>query len=141
METIEQWATILSPIIAVAIAAWMVHKSSKDTRKQMQALKNLSIMQISNTLDMLEMELYKFSLGKEEDKSELKTLQHEMNQLRREWKPDSKEMTRLQNKIEKLSKNVQYKDNFVLKITMRQFELMKGLNNVKNQEVVWSGRS
>lgn len=134
METIVQWATILSPIIAVAVAAWMVYRSSKDTRKQMQSLKNLCIMQMSNTLDMLEMELYKYSLGKEEDKSELQSLRQEMQQLRQEWSPDPKEVARLQHKIELLSKNVQYKDTFTFKIMNRQFALIRGMENVKKMK-------
>ena len=134
MEVIVQWATILSPVIAVLIAAWMVHASAKDTRKQIQSLKNLCIMQISNTLDMLEMELYKYSLGKEEDKSELQSLSHELQQLRKEYNPDPKEMARIGYRIEQLSRNVQYKDTFTMKIMMRQFALMNGMENVKKMK-------
>ena len=74
MNELATWANILSPIIAVLIAVWVNCKSTKDTRKQIQSLKNLCIMQISNTLDMLEVELYKFTIGKEEDNSELMIL-------------------------------------------------------------------
>jgi predicted nucleic acid-binding Zn-ribbon protein len=131
MEIIVQWATILSPIIAVLIAVWVNQKNAKDTKKQLDGLKNLCIMQISNTLDMLEMELYKYSLGKEEDASELHALREEMNLLRQEENPDTKEIARLENKIEKIGKNVQYKNSFTWKIMMRQFELIRGMNNVK----------
>ena len=131
MDTIVKWATILSPIIAVLIAIWVNYKSSKDTKKQLEGLKRLCIMQISNTLDMLEMELYKYSLGKEEDASELHALREEMDLLRQEDNPNPKEIARLEHMIEKVGKNVQYKNTFTWKIMMRQFALMRGMDNVK----------
>ena len=134
MDVIVQWATILSPIIAVLVAVWVNHKSTKDTKKQLTSLKNLCIMQISNTIDMLEMELYKYSLGKEEDRSELSALSSQMDLLRQELDPDPKEMARLQHEIEKLGNNVKYKNSFTLKIYMRQFDLMRAIDNVKKMK-------
>lgn len=134
MDTIVQWATILSPIIAVLIAVCVSYKSAKDTKKQLTGLKNLCIMQISNTIDMLEMELYKYSLGKEEDRSELTALSKQMDLLRQESDPDPIEMARLQHEIEKLGNNVKYKDNFTLKIIMRQFDLMRAIDSVKKMQ-------
>ena len=134
METIVQWATIASPIIAVLIAVWVSHKSAKDTKKQINGLKNLCIMQISNTIDMLEMELYKYSLRKEEDRSELSALSSQMDLLRQESDPDPKEMARIQHEIEKLGNNVKYKNNFTLKIIMRQFALMEAIDKVKKMK-------
>lgn len=134
MDAIVQWATILSPIIAVLIAVWVNHKSTKDTKKQLTSLKNLCIMQISNTIDMLEMELYKYSLGKEEDRSELSALSSQMDLFRQESTPDPKEMARLQHEIEKLGNNVKYKDTFTMKIIMRQFDLMRAIDNVKKMQ-------
>lgn len=131
MNSLVQWATILSPIIAVVIAAWMNYVSTNDTRKQMDSLKRLCIMQMSNTLDMLEMELYKFSLGKEDDMSELKALHNELYHLRQERKPKPKELDKVQHQIEKLNMDVKYKDTFAFKIMMRQFDLMRGIDNVK----------
>ena len=133
MDSLVQWATILSPIIAVVIAAWMNAKSAKDTRKQMAGLKRLCIMQMSNTIDMLEMELYKFSLGKEEDKNEIQALHDEMRHIRTEEKPNPKELLQIQHRIEKLNMDVRYKDTFAFKIIIRQFDLMRGIDNVKRE--------
>ena len=133
MEAVVQWATILSPIIAVVIAAWMNYTSTKDTRKQMEGLKRLCMMQMSNTLDMLEMELYKLSLGKEDNKSELKALHNELTYLRQERKPKPKDLDKVQHQIEKLNMDVKYKDTFAFKIMMRQFELLRGIDNVKGE--------
>lgn len=131
METAVQWATILSPIIAVIIAIWVCRKSSNDTAKQVRAIRDLCILQNSTTLDMLEMELYKYCLGKENDNVELRALMDEINQLKEEWNPDPKEVKRIQNKIEQLSRNANIKQSFEYKIMMRQFALMRGIDNLR----------
>ena len=47
MDIVVQWATILSPIIAVLIACWTVWSSSKDTAKKMAALEKSTREQIA----------------------------------------------------------------------------------------------
>ena len=47
MDIIVQWATILSPIIAVLIAWWTVRSSAKDTAKKISALEESTREQIS----------------------------------------------------------------------------------------------
>lgn len=133
-QTIVNWATILSPIIAVLIAMWVSFKSAKDTAKQVRAIRDLCILQNSTALDILEMELYKFSLGKVNDNVELRALMEEMSQLRQEWNPDPKELKRIQNKIDQLSMNAHIKHTFEYKIIMRQFALMKGIENLKQMK-------
>lgn len=70
MDVIVQWATILSPIIAVLIAWWMSRSSAKDTAKQIAALeesttkqiesiKQLSKQQIDASIKMVELEIEK----------------------------------------------------------------------------------
>ena len=46
MDAIVQWATILSPIIAVLIAWWMSRNSAKDTAKQIAALEESTTKQV-----------------------------------------------------------------------------------------------
>lgn len=48
MDIIVQWATILSPIIAVLIACWTVWSSSKDTAKKMAALEESTTKQVES---------------------------------------------------------------------------------------------
>ena len=134
MNELATWANILSPIIAVLIAVWVNCKSTKDTRKQIQSLKNLCIMQISNTLDMLEVELYKFTIGKEEDNSELKMLHEELLKLRESENANRHDIARLEHKMKQLSRSAQYKNSFTLHIMNRQFALMRGIDNVKNMK-------
>ncbi|MBR4275621.1 MAG: hypothetical protein IKQ32_01465 [Prevotella sp.] len=134
MEKIALWASISSPIIAILIAVWVNYKSTKDTRKQIQSLKNLCIMQISNTIDMLEVELYKFTIGKEEDDSELRILREEMLKLRESENPDKHDIARLNHKMRQLSRSAQYKNSFTFHIMNRQFALMRGMDNVKKMK-------
>lgn len=134
MNELATWANILSPIIAVLIAIWVNHKSAKDTRKQIQSLKNLCIMQISNTLDMLEVELYKFTIGKEEDNSELMILHEEMLKLRESENANRHDIARLEHKMRQLNRSARYKNSFTLHIMNRQFALMRGIDNVKNMK-------
>ena len=57
MDAIIQWATILSPIIAVGMAWWTIRSSAKDTAKQIESIKELSRIQIETSIIQLEKEL------------------------------------------------------------------------------------
>lgn len=142
MNTIVQWATILSPIIAVIIAVWASRKSAKDTakqiaaieestKKQMESMKRLSLLQLSAAYDALEMSLYEYSLGKENDNLELRALSDELHQMQEQENIDPMEMNRLKKRMEILSKNVGYKGNFELKIMMEQFRIMQEIERFK----------
>ena len=79
MNTIVQWATILSPIIAVVIAWWMSKSSTRAANKQIAAMKELEKMQIKLLQLQLDKELLevhvKYSqIGKREQ------MAHEYNQ-------------------------------------------------------------
>ena len=49
MNSVVQWATILSPIIAVAIAALTCWLNARDVKKQVKSVKELSRQTIDNT--------------------------------------------------------------------------------------------
>lgn len=142
MNTIVQWATILSPIIAVVIAVWASRKSAKDTakqiaaveestKKQVESIKRLCLLQLSAAYDALEMSLYEYSLGKENDNLELRALSDELHQMQEQENIDPMEMNRLKKRMEILSKNVGYKGNFELKIMMEQFRIMQEIERFK----------
>lgn len=142
MNAIVQWATILSPIIAVIIAVWASRKSAKDTakqiaaieestKKQMESMKRLSLLQLSAAYDALEMSLYEYSLGKENDNLELRALSDELHQMQEQENIDPMEMNRLKKRMEILSKNVGYKGNFELKIMMEQFRIREEMERFK----------
>ena len=142
MNILVQFATLLSPIIAVVIAVWASRKSAKDTakqiaaieastQKQMESMKRLCLLQLSAAYDSLEMSLYEYSLGKENDNMELRSLGGELHQLQQQENIDPMEISKLQRKMENLSKNAQYKGNFELKIMMEQFRIMEEMERFK----------
>lgn len=59
METYVQWATILSPVVAVLIAAWMARKSAKDTAKQVESIRALSKQLVESSIKMVDLEIEK----------------------------------------------------------------------------------
>ena len=94
MEAIVQWATILSPIIAVVIAIWASRSSAKETakeiavmqentEKEIQRLKELAELQAEALALKVEMELIYNSLAAQqadEERNELKRVM-DINQL------------------------------------------------------------
>ena len=67
MDTIVQWATIFSPIIAVLLAWWTSRSSAKDTAKQIAALEastNRQVESIKN-LAKIQIELSSMQIDKE----------------------------------------------------------------------------
>ena len=57
MNVIVQWATILSPIIAVLIAWWMSRSSAKDTAKQIAALEESTTKQIESIKELARLQM------------------------------------------------------------------------------------
>ena len=62
MEYIVQWATILSPIIAVGLAWWAVRSSSKDTDKKIAAIKKSSEREINQLKELAQLEVEALTL-------------------------------------------------------------------------------
>lgn len=60
--TIVQWATIISPIIAVFLAWWTVKSSSKDTDKKIAAIKEWSEKEINQLKKLSQLEVETLSL-------------------------------------------------------------------------------
>ena len=67
MDVIVQWATILSPIIAVLIAWWMSRSSAKDTAKQIAALEESTTKQVESIKELarLQIEISTLQMSKE----------------------------------------------------------------------------
>ncbi len=94
METIVQWATILSPIIAVLLAWWTSRSSAKEsarqiavmqenTSKEVEHLQHLAEIQVETIAINLEMQTILNSLiaqQADEERKELKSIM-DINQL------------------------------------------------------------
>ena len=67
VNTIVQWATILSPIIAVLLAWWTSRSSAKDTAKQLSALDESTTKQVESVKELtrLQMQIKEIQFNKE----------------------------------------------------------------------------
>lgn len=57
MNIIVQWATILSPIIAVGLAWWTSRSSAKDTAKQLAAIEESTAKQVASIKELTRLQL------------------------------------------------------------------------------------
>ncbi len=132
MEEIVTWATILSPIIAVIIAAWMVWVNTKSTQKEIAALKELSILQIDTTLLELESEYFKAATSMKDYRDEIERLRIELHDLN--INPKTTELDRMEfiRKIEKLSENSSWQNAWCMKIFHAQAQLTFAQNRIAN---------
>ena len=58
MKIIVQWATIISPIIAVLLARWTSRRGARDASKMIKSVKELTKVQIEVTKVQLSKELW-----------------------------------------------------------------------------------
>ena len=60
METIFTWlGSIILPLVAIIIAIWSSHRTSKDATRQVESIKQLAKIQIETTLRQIEVEIQK----------------------------------------------------------------------------------
>lgn len=132
-EMITQWATILSPIIAVGIAIWTYRDNKNSMRKQTEAWRIICRQQINVQLTMLETELQKMAMERFENQDEITQLSMEISDLFQK-NADKTEIEALQAKINSLNKQVGFKSNRVWQIINTQFTLLQQSNKLKNHD-------
>lgn len=138
VEIINNYGTIISIMIAtvslfvsVGIAIYTSRSSAKDTKRQVDSMKQICLLQLDSTYDMLEMELYKYSLNAKNDEAEIKVLRAELDSLRNSWNSNPKKMEEIRLKIEKMGRSAEYQNNFSVKIMMRQFQIVNTINAIR----------
>lgn len=132
-EMITQWATILSPIIAVGIAIWTYRDNKNSMRKQTEAWRIICRQQINVQLTMLETELQKMAMERFENQDEITQLSMEISDLFQK-NADKAQIDALQAKINSLNKQVGFKSNRVWQIINTQFTLLQQSNKLKNHD-------
>ena len=105
MCTIVQWATILSPIIAVLLAWWTCRSSAKESAKQISALKRIAVLQIETSLLEMEYEFLKAETSMKEYKEEIDDLQRELQRLSHNPHTTEQERSEFKRKIERRMKD------------------------------------
>ncbi len=133
INLITQWATILSPVIAIVIAIWTYRDSKESTRKQVMAMRIVCRQQINVQLTMLEIELQKMAMERFENQDEITQLSKEINDLFQK-NADKAEIEKLQIKINSLRKQVGFKSNREWQIINTQFTLLQQSNKLKNYD-------
>lgn len=103
--TIVQWATILSPIIAVILAWWTCRSSAKESAKQISALKRIAVLQIETSLLEMEYEFFKAETSMKEYKDEIDDLQRELQRLSHNPNTTEQERSEFKRKIERRMKD------------------------------------
>lgn len=81
METIVQWTTILSPIIAVILAWWTGRSSAKAAEKQISATLDVALLQIETTLVQMEPEFFHIEQNMKVNLDEIEELKQELQRL------------------------------------------------------------
>lgn len=133
-EIITQWATILSPIIAVGIAIWTYWDNKNSMRKQTEAWRIICRQQINVQLTMLEIELQKNTLERSEDNDEIILLSKEISNLSQSDTTNKTDIESLRTKINNLSKQVRLKGNWQWQIVNTQFNLLRQSNKLMSYE-------
>lgn len=133
-EIVTQWATILSPLIAVGIAIWTYCENSKSLRKQTEAWRLICRQQINVQLTMLEIELQKNALERCEDNEEIYQLSKDISILSQSDTANKADIDRLRTKINSLSKQAGLKGNWQWQIVNTQFSLLRQSNELKSYE-------
>lgn len=108
MSHIDQWATILSPIIAVLIAWWMSKSSKEDTAKQIAALEESTSKQIES-IKALSKQMIEASIKQVE--LEIEKNQLLAKQAKQEWEG-----------IEAITHSDMASQEVVRKMRMREFQ-------------------
>ena len=132
LQIITQWATILSPIIAVVIAIWAYRDNQKSSRKQVDIMKILCRQQINVQITMLEIELQKLVMEKFEHNDEIYMLSKSISCLLQKEEPKKEEIEQLRLKINSLSKQAWVKGNRQWQIIMTQFNLLAQSSAIEN---------
>lgn len=134
MDTIVQWATILSPIIAVLLAWWTSKSSTKENRKQIAALKDIAILQIDTTILEMEYEFFKAETSMKEYKDEIEEWQRELQRLNLD--PATTELDRLEfkRKIAKRMNDSNRQYAWWMKLFYTQANLSFAKNRITNYE-------
>ena len=62
MEAIVQWATILSPIIAILIAVWAIRSSAKDTDRKIKAMRESTAEEVEKLSQLADLQVQALAL-------------------------------------------------------------------------------
>lgn len=138
MQYVVQWATILSPIIAVVIAWWTSRNSAKDTEKkltalevstakQVESIKDLQSQQIEASIKQVELEIEKYLILAKSAKQEWAGI-YEINNSRMPL-AQIREIEKQKFQEQKPERDYQLYNEFIKKLE----KIKQGLETHKNK--------
>lgn len=138
MQYVVQWATILSPIIAVVIAWWTSRNSAKDTEKkltalevstakQVESIKDLQAQQIEASIKQVELEIEKYLILAKSAKQEWAGI-NEINNSRMPF-AQFREIEKQKFQEQKPERDYQLYNEFIKKLE----KIKQGLETHKNK--------
>ena len=133
MNTIVQWATIPSPIFAVAIAAFTCWLNARDVKRQIKSVRELSQQTIDNTtkevesikglarlqieasIRQVELEIEKYGLLAEQARHEAKNV-NDINMSQLSYLGDYRSIMTQKNKEERPQRDFQLYNGFIQRL-------------------------
>lgn len=131
-DKIVDVATILSPIVAVILAWWASHSSSVANKKLVKEIKQLSVLQLRTSMDMLEVDLCNRELDSVFDSDEMRILRDEMNELKNKKDISDADLQKVMNRMSVLEKNNKFKYNIYLKISQMRANMYFAIKEIAN---------
>ncbi len=106
--TFDQYATFATiglSIIAIIIAIWSSRQTSRQTAKQIDCLRQITLLQIDTELLQLEVEIFNAQIEEIGTKDEIALLRSEIEEMRKNPDLSEKQISEFNKKIELLSRN------------------------------------
>lgn len=129
-DKIVDIATVFSPIVAVIIAAVTCYLSNNDTKKQVKAMKDITLMQLQTTILMIDIEADKAFINKADKEDEVSKLYNKMSDLRSKQTVSEAELKDIGLEIQRLQKSASYQNSIYFKLVNNQFSYMRLLDNI-----------
>ena len=124
--TISQWLAItpiILSVVSVVIAIWSSRSTAKMMRKQINAIKDVALLQIGSTQCNLQLESVKVAIDEYNSHKKLAEIQKELTLLQRDASANGKNIQHLREESKKLNDNIIHLRNLQMQIGNMSFNL------------------
>lgn len=124
--TINQWLAItpiILSVVSVVIAIWSSRSTAKMMRKQINAIKDVALLQIGSTQCNLQLESVKVAIDEYNSRKKLAEIQKELTLLQKDSSANSKNIQHLREESKKLNDNIIHLHNLQMQIGNMSFKL------------------
>ena len=124
--TISQWLAItpiILSVVSVVIAIWSSRSTAKMMRKQINAIKDVALLQIGSTQCNLQLESVKVAIDEYNSHKKLAEIQKELTLLQRDASANGKNIQHLREESKKLNDNIIHLRNLQMQNGNMSFNL------------------